>query len=101
MAITDPIPANTALFVNDIGGTPAGPVSFTQGTPSSTLTYAPPADVSFSSDNGATWTYVPVAGTDGCDPLVTHLRLNPKGTFVGNPTPPSPSFNLNFRVCVK
>lgn len=100
-AITDAIPANTALFVNDIGGTPAGPVSFTQGTPSSTLTYANPADVSFSNDGGATWTYAPTAGTDGCDPLVTHIKLNPKGTFVGNPTPPSPSFDLSFRVCVK
>ncbi len=99
--ITDPVPANTALFVSDIGGTPVGPISFTQGTSSSTLIYTPATDVSFSNDNGTTWTYVPVAGTDGCDPLVTHMRLNPKGTFVGNPTPPSPSFNFNFRVCVK
>jgi mucin-19 len=95
--ITDPIPANTALFVNDIGGTPAGPVSFTQGVPSSTLTYTAPADVSYSNDGGTTWTYVPVAGTDGCDPLVTNFRLNPKGTFVGS----NASFDLNFRVCVK
>ena len=104
MAITDPIPANTALFVNDIGGTPAGPVSFTQGTPSSTLTYTSPADVQFSNTilpAVPVWGYVPVAGADGCDPLVTHIKFNPKGTFVGNPTPPSPSFDLNFRVCVK
>lgn len=101
--ITDPIPANTASFVNDIGGVGSGPISFTQGTPSSTLTYTFTAlnsltdDASFSNDNGVTWTYIPIPGADGCDPLVTNLRLNPKGIFVGGNT----SFDLNFRVCVK
>jgi uncharacterized repeat protein (TIGR01451 family)/fimbrial isopeptide formation D2 family protein len=107
LVITDPLPANTALFVNDIGAAGSGPVLFSQGATSSTLTYAFTAlddvgdDVAFSNDNAATWTYVPAPGADGCDPLVTHLRINPKGTFVGNPAAPSPSFNLNFRACVK
>jgi uncharacterized repeat protein (TIGR01451 family) len=95
--ITDPIPANTALFVNDISGTPAGFVSFSQGTPSSTLTYNPPADVSFSNDGALSWGYTPIAGSDGCDSAVTNMRFNPKGTFVGG----NASFNLSFRVCVK
>jgi hypothetical protein len=105
--VSDALPANTALFVNDIGAAGSGPVLFSQGAPSSTLSYTftalndPADDVAFSNDNAATWTYVPVPGADGCDPLVTHLRINPKGTFVGNPTAPSPSFNLNFRACVK
>jgi len=47
------------------------------------------------------WGYVPVPGADGCDPLVTNIRINPKGAFVGSPVVPNPSFNLNFRVCVK
>ncbi len=107
LVITDPLPANTALFVNDIGAAGSGPVLFSQGATSSTLTYTFTAlddvadDVAFSNDNAATWTYVPAPGADGCDPLVTHLRINPKGTFVGNPAAPSPSFNLNFRACVK
>jgi uncharacterized repeat protein (TIGR01451 family)/fimbrial isopeptide formation D2 family protein len=107
LVITDPLPADTALFVNDIGAAGSGPVLFSQGATSSTLTYTftalndPADDVAFSNDNAATWTYVPAPGADGCDPLVTHLRINPKGTFVGSPTAPSPSFNLNFRACVK
>lgn len=107
LVITDSLPANTALFVNDIGAAGSGPVLFSQGATSSTLTYTFTAlddvadDVAFSNDNAATWTYVPAPGADGCDPLVTHLRINPKGTFVGSPAAPSPSFNLNFRACVK
>jgi len=105
--ITDPIPANTALFVGDINGTGSGsgPVLFTQGSTSSGLSYTFTAlgnsgdDVDFY--NGTTWSYVPVAGADGCDPLVTHLRVKPKGTFVGTAAPPNPGFSLNFRVCVK
>jgi hypothetical protein len=107
LVITDPLPADTALFVNDIGAAGSGPVLFSQGATSSALNYTFTAlddvadDVAFSNDNAATWTYVPAPGADGCDPLVTHLRINPKGAFVGNPTAPSPSFNLNFRACVK
>lgn len=105
--VTDPIPANTALYVSDINGAGSGPVHFTDGTPVSGLTYTFTAlgnmvdDVDFSNDSGATWVYVPTPGADGCDPLVTNLRIIPKGTFVGNATPPSPSLSLNFRVCVK
>jgi hypothetical protein len=105
--ITDPVPANTALYANDIGGVGSGPVLFTNGAAASGLSYTFTAlnnfadDVDFSNDNGATWTYVPVPGADGCDTAVTNLRVNPKGIFVGNPVPPNPSFNLRFRVCVK
>jgi uncharacterized repeat protein (TIGR01451 family)/fimbrial isopeptide formation D2 family protein len=107
IVITDPVPANTALFVNDTGGANSGPVLFAQGATSSTLTYIYTAlnnladDLDFSSNNGVSWGYVPTPGADGCDPLVTNIRINPKGAFVGNPAPPQPSFTLNFRVCVK
>lgn len=106
--IIDPIPADTALYVSDIGG--PGPLLFTQGAASSTLTYTFTAlnnmadDVSFSNDGGATWTAVPVADASGCDatvPPITHVRINPKGTFVGSAVAPQPSFRLDFRVCVK
>jgi hypothetical protein len=101
--ITDATPPNLALNVSGAGG----PVTFTQGTPSSTLTYNFIAladltdDVDFSNDGGATWTYVPTAAADGCDLTVTHLRINPKGVFIGNPTPPAPSLILVFRMCVQ
>lgn len=106
--ITDPVPANTSLFVNDIGLAGSGPVLFTQGTTSSTLTYTFTALNNLTDDIdffGGTpipaWGYVPVPGADGCDPLVTNLRINPKGTFVGSPTAPNPSFQVTFRVCVQ
>jgi len=99
--ITDPVPANTALYVNNVGGTPAGPVSFTNGATPSGLTLVA-TNISFSNSGSAgPWTYTPVPGADGCDPAVTHLRVNPQGTFLGSPTAPNPSFQLTFRVCVK
>ena len=107
--VIDPIPANTELYVDDIGGVGSGPVLFSQGTTSSTLSYSftalgdmdPLDDVSFSNDGGATWTAVPSIGTNGCDSTITHVRINPKGTFIGNVVPPSPSFQLVFRVCIQ
>jgi uncharacterized repeat protein (TIGR01451 family) len=103
--ITDLIPPNTSLFVNDIAGAGSGPVQFIQGATSSTLTYTFTAlnsttdDLSFSSNSGSTWIAVPVAGANGCDPAINAIRINPKGTFIGNT--PSPSFQLKFRVCVQ
>ncbi|MFZ5502893.1 MAG: beta strand repeat-containing protein [Pseudomonadota bacterium] len=101
IVITDPLPANTALFVNDIG---AGlPVLLTDGvTPSGITLPLLAADIDyFGGSPVPAWGYIPVAGADGCDPLISQLRINPKGTFAGSATPPSPSFNLKFRVCVK
>lgn len=105
--ITDPVPANTALYVNDISGAGSGPVQFIQGTNSSTLNYtfgglgSMADDVSFSNDGGTTWTAVPVAGSNGCDATINRIRINPKGTFAGSASIPNPSFQLVFRVCVQ
>lgn len=108
--ITDPVPANTLLYVNDIGGAGSGPVLFTQGATTSTLTYTFTSlsnttdDLSFSNDGGVTWTAVPTFNvTTGCDttvPAITHIRVNPKGAFIGS-IGPNPSFQLTFRVCVQ
>jgi hypothetical protein len=107
--VTDPIPANTKLYVNDIGGGGSGPVLFTQGATSSTLTYTftalndPGDDLSFSNDGGTTFTATPSFDASGCDntvPAITHIRVSPKGAFIGSGIP-NPSFQLKFRVCVK
>jgi hypothetical protein len=107
--ITDPIPVNTKLFVNDIGGGGSGPVLFTQGATSSTLTYtfaalnSPADDLAFSNDGGTTFTATPSFDALGCDntvPAITHIRVSPKGAFIGSGAP-NPSFQLRFRVCVK
>jgi len=101
--ITDPIPANTLLYVNDIGG--PGPVIFTQGAISSTLTYNQVTDLLYSNNGGTIWwAGPPSADADGCDatvPPITHVRINPKGVFIGSASLPNPSFQLKFRICVR
>jgi uncharacterized repeat protein (TIGR01451 family) len=107
--IYDAIPANTRLYVTDIGGAGSGPVAFGNGSLSSNLTYtftslaSTTDDVAFSNDNGATWTYTPVANGNGVDPNVTNVRINPKGTFAGDPVAgaPSPSCTASFRVRIE
>ena len=102
--ITDPIPANTELFVGDLGGVGSGPIVFVQGSPTTTLTWTYTAlnnaadDVDFSNDNGLSWTYVP---TPPYDASVNRIRLNPKGTLAGASGGLNPYFELRFRVRLK
>ncbi|MEJ0087125.1 MAG: right-handed parallel beta-helix repeat-containing protein [Pseudomonadota bacterium] len=105
LAIVDPLPANTRLYVADLGTPGSGPVAFVQGTPSSALTWTYTAlnsvtdDVDFSNNGGATWTYVPVPGGDGTDAAVNAVRLRPKGTMAGNGGG-NTWFELQFRVLI-
>jgi hypothetical protein len=105
VAIVDSVPANTRLFVGNLGGAGSGPIAFVNGSPSSALTWTFTAlnsttdDVDFSNDNGVTWTYVPVPDANGYDAAVTTLRLKPKGTMPGNGGG-NPYFELRFRVTV-
>ncbi len=107
VVVTDPIPANTELFVNDLGGAGSGPVLFSNGATPSGLSYSfinlgSGADnIAFSSDSGATWTYTPVPDGNGYDANVTNIRVSPSGAFNGAVGPNQPSFNLQFRVRVK
>ncbi len=77
VAIVDPVPANTRLFVGNLGAPGSGPMAFVNGTPSSALTWTFTAlnsvtdDVDFSNDGGVTWTYVPVPDANGYDAAVT------------------------------
>ncbi len=98
--LVDAVPANTDLFVGDLGGVGSGPVSFTALTSGLTYTYTSLAsttdDLAFSNNGGATWVYVPTPNANGVDPAVTHLRINPKASLNGNS-----SFQLLFRVRVE
>jgi hypothetical protein len=103
--IVDAIPANTRMFVGDVGAPGSGPVTYVNGTPSSALTWTFTSlasltdDIDFSNDGGVTWTYVPTVGADGTDAAVTAIRLRPKGTMPGNGGG-DPYFELQFRVVV-
>src|SRR5690606_17477145 len=96
VVVTDLLPGQVELRVADIAGPGSGPVQFVDGSPASGLSYAYPADVSFSTD-GIDWSYVPVAGGDGMDPAVTHVRINPKGVFNAN----NAQFTLKLRSRIK
>lgn len=105
--ITDPIPANTELFVGDLGvASSPGPIAFVEGTPTSTLiwTYTSLAsttdDVAFSDIDCVTFTYVPVP-TLNYDAAVKCIRLNPKGTLASASGGSNPYFELRFRVRIK
>ena len=100
--IGDAIPANSALYVNDLGGGGSGPVIFTDGGVASGLTYtftslaSTTDDVDFSDDSGSTWTYTPVADGDGFDANVTDIRINPQGVFAPKVGANEPSFDVEF-----
>jgi uncharacterized repeat protein (TIGR01451 family) len=101
IALADLVPVKTKLYVKDLGLTGSGPIAFSQVLLSglsftfSTLN-STTDDVAFSKDGGVTYTYVPVPDADGCDPLVTHLRVRPRGGMATNG-----AFTVRFRVVVR
>ena len=113
--ITDPIPANTELFINSLGASPVNsPVAFVDSvTPPSGVTFAftslnntPTADdIEFSNQAPVAgvyaFGYLPVPNALGVDPAVTAIRLNPKGTMAGASGVNNPFSDLRFRVRVK
>lgn len=100
LTFIDAIPANTSLRVADIGLLIPGPVDAAVGL--SLLTYSFTSlgsttdRIDFSNDNGATWTYTPVADANGCDNLVTNIRVRLGGSQLAGS-----SLSLRFRVRVK
>lgn len=106
LLLSDPVPANTSLFVGDLGGSPTGPVTFSDAGSGLTFGFTSLAsttdDVEFSSNNGSTWTYAPVADASGYDATVTNLRLRPKGRMNGwSGSGAYPSFTFSFKVKVR
>lgn len=97
IVISDPIPAQTSLFVNDLPDQPGNtPFGWLPNSSNLTFTFGglgAADDVDFSNDDGATWTYTPVPDAQGVDSAVTNVRFNPKGTFA-----PGQNFWLGFRV---
>ncbi|HET7359593.1 MAG TPA: hypothetical protein VFJ04_05550, partial [Rhodanobacteraceae bacterium] len=92
LVVTDPIPQNTKFVV--------GSIVFADGTPSSGLTVGA-ADIAYSNDGGASWTYTPVADGSGADAAVTTLRISPQGIMAGKSGASGPNFSLTFRVVIE
>ena len=103
VVVTDPIPPNTAFYIGDLG-LPAGPVAFIDNAPLSGLTFNPASDLAFSTDGGGSFPLNTTDLTDdgyGCDSRITHIRINPKGSFNGTGGATAPEFTLLFRVRVQ
>ncbi|MEE9330949.1 MAG: hypothetical protein V3U89_01855 [Methylophilaceae bacterium] len=107
IVLSDAIPANTALYVNDISGAGTGPVRFVDGSPPSGLTYAFSSlssttdNLSFSNNGGTSYNYSPTADANGVDSSVTHLKMATQGAFLGDNGSGAPNFELKFRVKIQ
>jgi len=100
LVITDPIPANTALFVDTGSG---DPIVFSDGATPSGLSYNFATDVTFSNQagGGAPYNYTPTPDADGFDTAVTGVRIAPTGSmnpFTGGGTP---SFVVTLRIRIE
>lgn len=100
MVITDPLPANTALFVSTVSG---DPISFVDGTPSSGLTYSYPTNVAFSNQvgGGPPFDYTPTPDADGFDAAITGYAITPNGAMNPSAGAGDPNFTVVFRVRIQ
>lgn len=101
VAIVDTIPADTKMCLANLAPG-SGPVLFTDGSPTSGLSYSFAAlangadSLAFSSNGGASYAYVPVPDADGCDASITNFRVVPTGSFG-----PGRTFNLRARFILE
>ncbi|MDG5469598.1 DUF11 domain-containing protein [Deltaproteobacteria bacterium IMCC39524] len=110
VTLSDPVPANTAIYVGPAGGT-TSPVTFSDGnslTPAladSGLAYNFIDLESLSDDlefyNGTTWNYVPSPDTDGYDNNIQSFRINFGNAINGASGGNTPTFEVKFSVRVQ
>lgn len=102
LVVADETPGGLALCLADMQASGSGPVTFSEGSTASSLGYtfaslaSATDNLEFSADSGATWTYVPTPGGDGCDPAITHFRVRPSGAMAAGS-----SFSLKARYTIE
>jgi len=104
--ISDAIPANTYMVVNDYDAISGqGPVIEQPVNPISGLTYlftsldSTTDSIEFSDNNGLDFDYPPTPDSEGIDKKITHFRINPTGTFQAPAAGESANqFSIKFRV---
>jgi trimeric autotransporter adhesin len=95
LVLTDPIPANSAMYVSSASG---DPVVFINGATVSGLTYNYATHVTYSSTGASgPWTYTPMPDANGFDPAVRAVRIAPTGVM-NAASGGNPSFTIQFRV---
>jgi uncharacterized repeat protein (TIGR01451 family) len=107
ISITDTIPANMDLILNDINPG-AGPVAFIDGTapnvPSGlTYSFITLDDLTDSLDfsiDGTDWSYAPTP-VGGIDNAVRHIRIRPTGSFSGASGGNNAVFSIEFKVKIQ
>jgi hypothetical protein len=92
LTIGDTLPTTVEYYNGDFDPSAPGtdPFQLTAGTSGVTLTAA---NVTYSNNNGATYTYTPAAGYD---PAVNRIRFAPGGTMAANS-----SFTIRFRARIE
>lgn len=100
VVITQKISDNLSLFVESLGfGVPnTNPTAFIDNNSGLTSGL-----LSFSNDNGSSFSYTPVGDTDGYDANITHFKLNLNGSMLpkNTATGTTPSFDIVYQVKVK
>jgi uncharacterized repeat protein (TIGR01451 family) len=107
--LTDAIPANTSLVLNDIDVPGSGPIKFLEGTSGLTYTYttlnSTADNLSFSdgsTNNGQLiYNYNPIPDADGIDDNVKHIKISTQGKFKAADVNGTPTFQVKFRLRVK
>jgi uncharacterized repeat protein (TIGR01451 family) len=95
LVVTDPIPANAAMYVSTSSG---NPVVFINGATASGLTYNYATNVTYSTVGASgPWTYTPVPDANGFDAAVRAVRVAPTGVMSAAGSG-NPSFTIQFRV---
>jgi len=100
------VDSNSVLLVDSLPtqiavGTSATP-TFTQGSPTSGLTFTAGTDIRYSSAANAPTTYAgcTYTPTSAYDPAVKFVCINPKGTMAGS-TGTAPSFTISIEAQMK
>ena len=106
LVLSDALPEQVDLYVGDLNGVGSGPISFSDGTPASGLSWSFDAlnsnsdDAEFSTD-GVDWSYVPVPDADGFDGNVRYIRLKPRGGMNAAVAGSAVTAEFEFRVRVR
>jgi uncharacterized repeat protein (TIGR01451 family) len=100
LAISDPVPAGTSLYVGTVSG---AAVDFVDGPVASGLAFSLAANVSYSNQpgGGAPYSYTPVPDAAGFDSAVTGVRIAPTGVMNAAAGASTPSFTVRFRTRIR
>ena len=100
LVVTDPVPANTDLYVSTASG---NPIAFINGAIASGLAFNYALNVTYSNQagGGPPFNYIPVPDANGFDSNVRGFRVAPTGMMNGATVLGNPSFTVRFRVRVR